>query len=87
MERGHSGSHNQGRSKSRSKKNAKCHYCRKKGHLKKNCCSVKKIEKAKGIGPDPSKAQGCIASTSDDGGILYSKATTVVEGIRQFSYV
>ena len=35
MERGPNGSHNHGRSKSRSKKNVKCYNYGKKGHIKK----------------------------------------------------
>ena len=30
--------------------------------------------------PESSNAQGCVASTSDDGEILYSEATTISEG-------
>jgi hypothetical protein len=86
-ERGPSGSQNQSRSKSRSKKNVKCHHCGKKGHYKRECWHLKKNEEAKGKGPESSKAQGCVASTSDDGEILYSEATTVTEGRRRFADV
>uniref|UniRef100_A0A2N9HLU0 Uncharacterized protein n=1 Tax=Fagus sylvatica TaxID=28930 RepID=A0A2N9HLU0_FAGSY len=86
-ERGPSGSQNQSRSKSRSKKNVKCHHCGKKGHYKRECWHLKKNEEAKGKGPESSKAQGCVASTSDDGEILYSETTTVTEGRRRFADV
>lgn len=42
-ERGPSGSHNHGRSKSRSKKNVKCHNCGKKGHLKRDCWFKRRV--------------------------------------------
>ncbi|KAH9679836.1 hypothetical protein KPL71_026295 [Citrus sinensis] len=77
-ERGPSGSQNHGRSKSRSKKNVKCFNCGKKGHVKKECWSNQKRKEGKE--PESSNAQGCVASTSDDGEILYSEATTVSEG-------
>ncbi|KAH9681068.1 hypothetical protein KPL71_026802 [Citrus sinensis] len=68
-ERGPSGSHNRGRSKSKSKKNVKCYNCGKKGHVKKECWSNQKRKEGKE--PESSNAQGCVASTSDDGEILY----------------
>ncbi|KAH9769282.1 hypothetical protein KPL71_011940 [Citrus sinensis] len=77
-ERGPSGSHNNGRSKSRSKKNVKCYNCSKKRHVKKECWSNQKRKEGKE--PESTNAQGCVASTSDDGEILYSEATTVSEG-------
>ncbi|KAH9733930.1 hypothetical protein KPL71_017199 [Citrus sinensis] len=84
-ERGPSGSQNHGRSKSKSKKNVKCYNCGKKGHIKKECRSNQK--RREGKEPESSNAQGCVASTSDDGEILYSKATTVSEGRKQLSDV
>ncbi|KAH9648557.1 hypothetical protein KPL70_025642 [Citrus sinensis] len=77
-ERGPSGSQSHGRSKSRSKKNVKCYNCGKKGHVKNECWSKQKRKEGKE--PESSNAQGCVASTSDDGEILYSKATTVSKG-------
>ena len=77
-EHGPSGSHNHDRSKSRSKKNVKCYNCGKKAHSKKECWSNQKRKDGKD--PKSSNAQGCVASTSDDGKILYNKATTVSEG-------
>lgn len=47
---------------------------------------LKKKEEAKGKGRE-SSAQGCVASTSDDGEILYSEATTATEGRRRFTDV
>ena len=84
-ERGPSGSQNHSRSKSRSKKNIKCHHCGKKGHYKRECWHLKKKEESKGS--EPSKAQGCVASTSNDGEILYSEVSTVTEGRRSFADV
>ncbi|KAH9705857.1 hypothetical protein KPL70_012031 [Citrus sinensis] len=84
-ERGPSGSQNQGRSKFRSKKNVKCYKCGKKGHVKKECWSNQKRKEGKE--PESSNAQGCVASTSDDGEILYSEATTVSEGRKRLSDV
>ncbi|KAH9673800.1 hypothetical protein KPL70_018239 [Citrus sinensis] len=84
-ERGPSGSQNQGRSKSRSKKNVKCYKCGKKGHVKKECWSNQKRKEGKE--PESSNAQGCVASTLDDGEILYSEATTVSEGKKRLSDV
>ncbi|KAK9181573.1 hypothetical protein WN944_024711 [Citrus x changshan-huyou] len=84
-ERGPSRSHNHGRSKFRSKKNVKCYNCGKKGHVKKECWSNQKRKDGKE--PESSNAQGCVASTSDDGKILYSEATTVSEGRKRLSNV
>ena len=78
MECGPSGSHNHGRSKSRSKKNVKCYNCGKKGHVKKECWSNQKRIEGKEL--ESSNAQGCVANTSDDGEIHYSEAATVSEG-------
>ena len=86
-ERGPSGSQNQSRSKFKSKKNVKCHRYGKKGHYKRECWHLKKNEEVKRKGVEPLKAQGCVASTSDDGEILYSEATTIVEGRKRFTDV
>ncbi|KAK9090448.1 hypothetical protein Sjap_023625 [Stephania japonica] len=67
-ERGPSGSHNHGRSKSKSKKNFKCYNCGKKGHWKKDCWSLKNS--------DP---QGNVASTSNDGAALCCEAATTTK--------
>ena len=82
---GPSESHNNGISKSRSKKNVKCYNCGKKGHVKKECWSNQKRRDDKE--PESSNAQGCVASTSDDGEILYSEATIVSEGRKRMSDV
>ncbi|KAH9670456.1 hypothetical protein KPL70_016992 [Citrus sinensis] len=84
-ERGPSGSQSHGRSKSRSKKNVKCYNCGKKGHVKKECWNNQK--RREGKEPESSNAQGCVASTSDDGEILYSEATTISEGRKRLSDV
>ncbi|KAH9670648.1 hypothetical protein KPL70_017055 [Citrus sinensis] len=84
-ERGPSGSQNHGRSKSRSKKNVKCYNCGKKGHIKKESWSNQK--RREGKEPKSSNAQGCVASTSDDGEILYSEATTILQGKKRLSDV
>uniref|UniRef100_A0A2N9IBB7 Integrase catalytic domain-containing protein n=1 Tax=Fagus sylvatica TaxID=28930 RepID=A0A2N9IBB7_FAGSY len=82
------GSQNQSRSKSRSKKNVKCHHTvARKGTTKGSVGISRKTKKPKGKGPESSKAQGCVASTSDDGEILYSETTTVTEGRRRFADV
>jgi hypothetical protein len=72
-ERGSNGSQMQGRSKSRSKKTVKCYNCSRKGHFKRDCWFKKVIEN----NVDLSKPQGCVASTSEDGEVLYSEAVTV----------
>ena len=67
MEHNSSGSQNQGILKSQSKKNVKCHYCCKEGHIKRDYWNYKKsIEKTS----EATTSQGCVASTSDDGEIL-----------------
>ena len=35
----------------------------------------------------PSNTQSCVVSTPDEGGILYSKATTIIEGRKGFTEV
>ena len=80
-ERGPNGSHNHGRSKSRNKKNVKCFNCGKKWHVKKECYNYQKRRDDKDH--ESSNAQGCVASTSDDGEILCSEATTISEGRKQ----
>lgn len=78
-ERGPSGSQSNGRSKSRSKKkNIFCFNCGKRGHIKKDCWSKKGGEK---------NSQGNVASTSDNGDILFSEATTVAEGRQKLTDV
>jgi len=69
MERGSSGS--QSRPNSQRRKQLKCYNCGKKGHFKKHCRNKKSIEKVL----EGSSSQRCIASTSDDGEILYDEAT------------
>ncbi|KAH9688940.1 Integrase catalytic domain-containing protein [Citrus sinensis] len=53
--------------------------------VKKECWSNQK--RREGKEPESSNTQGCVASTSDDGKILYSEATTVSEGRKQLSDV
>ncbi|KAJ0084768.1 hypothetical protein Patl1_29612 [Pistacia atlantica] len=84
MERGSSGSHNHGRSKSRSKKNVKCYHCGKKGHVKKDCWHHKKSTKKT---PKATNSQGCVASTFDDGEILFIEAETDSKGKKQLTDV
>ena len=87
MERGPSGSQNQSRLKSRSKKNVKCHPYGKKRQYKRECWHLKNNEEAKGKGVESSNVQGYVGSMSDDGEILYSEATTIVEGRKRFTDV
>ena len=69
--RNSSESQNHGRSKSRSKKYVRFHFCGERGHIKKDCWSYKKsIEKAS----EAITSQGCVASTFDDGEILCMEA-------------
>ena len=77
MERGSSGSQDHGRSKSQRKKNFKCCSCSMRGHYKRECWNNKRNgEKTS----EASTSQGCVASTSDDGEILYSGATISSKG-------
>ncbi|TXG65810.1 hypothetical protein EZV62_007085 [Acer yangbiense] len=85
-ERGPSGSHNHGRSKSRSRKNVKCYSCGKKGHVKSECWHNKK-KSGDNRASESSSSQGCVASTSDDGEVLYSEGNTVAEGRKRFADV
>ena len=85
MERNSSRSHNHGRSKLRSTKNVKCYNCGKKGHVKKEYWNNPK--RREGKDPESSNAQRCVASTSDDGEILYNGATTVSESRKRLSDV
>ncbi|TXG73221.1 hypothetical protein EZV62_001800 [Acer yangbiense] len=85
-ERGPSGSHNHGRSKSRSRKNVKCYSCGKKGHVKSECWHNKK-KSEDNRAPESSSSQGCVASTSDDGEVLYSEGNTTAEGRNRFADV
>ncbi|KAL5852379.1 hypothetical protein ACOSQ3_007497 [Xanthoceras sorbifolium] len=84
-ERGPSGSQNRGRSKSRSKKSIKCYHCGKKGHVRSECWNRKKSGDNRA--PESSGSQGCVASTSDDGEVLYSEGTTISEGRKRFADV
>ncbi|RDX94489.1 hypothetical protein CR513_23120, partial [Mucuna pruriens] len=79
MERGSSGSQNHGKSKSRRRKNLKCYNCDMRGHLK-DCWHNKKNG---GKNYEALTSQGCVASTLDDGVILYSEATISFKGGKQ----
>jgi hypothetical protein len=63
----------QGRSKSRSKKIVKCYNCGIKWHFKRDCWFKKGIKNTEEL----SKPQGCVASASEDGEVLYSEAATI----------
>ena len=84
---GPSGSQSHSRSKSRSKKNIKCYHCGKKVHVKRECWQLKKNGDFRGKDPKTSTAQGNIASTLDDGEILYSEVTTFSKDRRQLTDV
>jgi len=81
---GPNGSQNHGRSKSQRKKNIKCYGCGMKGHVKKECWNNKKNGEKNFA---TSTSQGCVASTSNDGEILYSEATTSSKGGRRLNDV
>ena len=72
-----SGNHGQSRSKSRRRKNFKCHHCGMRGHMKKdywhNKSNTEKISNA-------TTSQGCVSSTFDDGEIMYSEAVIGSKG-------
>ncbi|RDX80298.1 hypothetical protein CR513_39163, partial [Mucuna pruriens] len=80
IECGSSGNQNHGRSKSRRRKNLKCYNCGMREHLKKDCWHNKKNG---GKNFEPSTSQGCVASTLDDGLILYSKVAITSKGGKQ----
>ena len=71
-EHGSSGIQRHERSKSRSKKTVKCYNCGRKGHFKKDCWfkRVYRILQSHQNLKD-------VASTSEDGEVLYSEAATV----------
>jgi len=82
-EHGSSGSQMQGRSKLRSKKTVKCYNCGRKGHFKRDCWFKKGIENIAKL----SKPQGCVASTLEDGEVLYSEVATISKDRKEFSEV
>ena len=77
MELDSSGSHGQSRSKSRRRKNFKCHNCGMRGHFKKDCQNKKKNTETP---PEATTSQGCVTSISNDGEILYSEVTIGSKG-------
>jgi len=81
MERGSSRS--QSIPNSQQRKQFKCYNYGKKGNFKKDCWNKKSIGKV----PEGSSSQGCIASTSDDGEILYGKATIGSKDYKQLTDV
>jgi hypothetical protein len=51
----------------------KCYNCGRKWHFKKDCWFKKGIKNT----AESSKPQGCVASTSEDGEVLYNEAATI----------
>ena len=85
MERGSCGSQNNGRSKSRSKKNVKYYNCGKRGHFKNECRLLKKNGDFKAKGLESTNTQGCVAENLSAGEVLCSDATTTVESRKKFA--
>ena len=81
-EHGSSGSQRHERSKPRSKKTVKCYNCGRKGHFKKDCWfkRVQRILQSHQNLKD-------VASTSEDGEVLYSEAATVSTNRKELTEV
>lgn len=75
-ERGPSGSHNHGKSKTGRKKKYRCYNCGRSGNLKKDCWSM-----------NNSNPQGNVASTSEDGNALCCEAAIANERRTRFADV
>ena len=80
MEHDSNGSHGQSISNSQRIKNFKCHNCGMRGHFKKDCQNKKKNTKKAW---EATTSQGCVASTSGDGEILYSEVEISSKGSKQ----
>ena len=61
----------------------KCYNYGRKGHFKRDCWFKKGIENI----TESSKPQGCVASTSEDGDVLYSEAATISTDIKELTEV